>query len=75
VTVTAKELLDHVASDHLRGCQGREYTCDCRYDMETERLLNLAASRIKELEAEVDSLELKLGDMRESGYEEDMRKS
>jgi hypothetical protein len=55
VTVTAKELLDHVASDHLRGCQGREYTCDCCYDMETERLLNLAANRIKALETEVDS--------------------
>lgn len=56
MTVTAQELLDHVASDHKRGCQSRQYTCDCRYDMETERLLEAAAKRIKELEQEVDSL-------------------
>jgi hypothetical protein len=34
-----------MASDHERGCQGREYTCTCGYD-------DSVADRITELEAE-----------------------
>jgi len=48
--ITAQRLLDHAASDHLRGCMGRQYSCTCEYDTITERLLVDAASRIQELE-------------------------
>jgi len=48
--ITAQRLLDHAASDHVRGCMGRQYSCTCEYDTITERLLVDAAARIQELE-------------------------
>jgi hypothetical protein len=47
----AKTLHDHAASDHIRGCMGRQYHCSCGYDTKTEELLPEAAARIEALEA------------------------
>lgn len=44
-------LLDHVDSDHQRGCQGRQYTCSCGYDAKTKTLLRGAADAIQSLSA------------------------
>jgi hypothetical protein len=37
--------------DHLRGCQGREYACDCGYDDRQDGLRLLAAAEIERLRA------------------------
>ncbi len=44
--VTAQALLDQAASDHERGCMGRQYSCTCGYDAATEALLIAAAGEI-----------------------------
>ena len=53
-------LREHITSDHFRGCQGREYSCDCGYDTKTERLLKIAAAHIEALEKRVEALEAAL---------------
>jgi len=53
-------LREHITSDHFRGCQGREYSCDCGYDTKTKRLLKIAAARIEALEKRVEALETAL---------------
>ena len=47
----ARELRNHAVDDHTRGCGGRMYSCECGYDLKTERLLRAAAQRIEQLEA------------------------
>jgi hypothetical protein len=46
-----ERLRAQLASDHIRGCMGRQYHCDCGYDIKTEGLLQTAADRIEALEA------------------------
>ena len=47
----ARELRNHAVDDHTRGCGGRTYSCECGYDLKTDRLLRAAAHRIEQLEA------------------------
>ena len=47
----ARELRNHAVDNHTRGCGGRTYSCECGYDLKTERLLRAAAERIEQLEA------------------------
>jgi hypothetical protein len=47
-------LRQQVKDDHARGCQGREYGCDCGYDLSTEGLLEMAADEIDRLRDTVD---------------------
>ena len=51
VSDLARELRNHAVDDHTRGCGGRMYSCECGYDLKTERLLRAAAERIEQLEA------------------------
>ena len=37
--------------DHISGCMGGQYTCDCGYDLKTEGLLEIAADEIERLTA------------------------
>lgn len=53
----ATGIRDHVASDHMRGCMGRQYSCTCGYDLATEETLKIAADRIEALEWRVIALE------------------
>jgi hypothetical protein len=46
-----EQLRNHAASDHKRGCQGRQYSCECGYDGTTELLLGQAADEIRRLRA------------------------
>ena len=62
MTDLVEQLREHMTTDHLRGCEGRNYSCDCGYDLKTEGLLELSATelaalrdRVKELEAERDA--------------------
>ncbi len=48
-----ERLREQVTSDHLRGCAGRCYTCNCGYDVATEGLLELAAAEIERLRKEL----------------------
>ena len=52
-----------MASDHERGCQGREYTCTCGYD---DRI----ADRITELEARLEASQESLADQLEARKEQ-----
>jgi len=45
---------NHVAEDHLRGCNSRHTSCECGYEMKGERLLRQAANRIEDLEKELE---------------------
>lgn len=47
-----QRLRDHIIGDHMRGCQGRCYSCECGYDGKTESLLIDAADEIDRLRAE-----------------------
>ena len=51
VSDLARELRNHAIDDHTRGCGGRMYSCECGYDLKTERLLRAAAQRIEQLES------------------------
>ena len=51
VSDLARELRNHAVDDHTRGCGGRMFSCECGYDLKTERLLRAAAQRIEQLEA------------------------
>ena len=47
MTIIVVRLHGQIASDHVRGCMGRQYSCDCGYDAETEKLLAEAADEIE----------------------------
>jgi len=51
MTEISDRLRAHIGNDHLRGCEGRQYACDCGYDAETERLLGVSAIEIERLRA------------------------
>jgi hypothetical protein len=53
----SRAMIAHAGDSHKRLCPGRNYTCDCRYDENTEYLLLAAAAYIKTLEQEVESLQ------------------
>ncbi len=53
MTEISDRLRAHIGNDHLRGCEGRQYACDCGYDAETERLLGVAAIEIERLTEQV----------------------
>lgn len=64
-----ERLRSQVTSDHIRGCQGREYGCSCGYDIATEGLLELAAAEITVLRSgnehmcgEIEALRQRLAD-------------
>ncbi len=44
-----ERLRDQLRSDHARGCMGRQYSCECGYDLSTEGLLEMAAIEIERL--------------------------
>jgi hypothetical protein len=44
-----ERLRAHLGDDHVRGCQGRQYSCDCGYDLKTEGFLELAADELERL--------------------------
>ncbi len=46
-------LRDIIASDHQRGCHGREYSCECGYDARKDAALAEALARIEHLERAV----------------------
>lgn len=48
-----RRLRGQVGIDHLRGCQGRCYCCECGYDTATENLLEEAATAIEGLTKEL----------------------
>lgn len=47
------KLRDYAKDDHERGCSGRYYDCHCGYDDKRDQLIDEAADRIEQLEAEV----------------------
>ena len=49
MTDIVERLRDHRAEDHTRGCHGREYSCSCGYDIQTDVLLGAAADEIERL--------------------------
>jgi hypothetical protein len=51
-----ERLREHISDDHVRGCEGRQYSCDCGYDLKTEGFLELAAAEIDRLAAENEKL-------------------
>ena len=44
-----QKLLDIVADDHERGCQGRCYSCECGYEYTKDELAKEAAAEIERL--------------------------
>lgn len=52
--------------DHDRGCEGRNYTCQCGYDDRMEDGITEAADRITELEADLTRYAESLHYMREA---------
>lgn len=48
-----ERLRAYALDDHERGCKGREYDCSCGYDAKRDPLLEEAAARIEQLEAEI----------------------
>lgn len=50
----SERMRSQITSDHVRGCQGRNYSCDCGYDLSTEGLLDLAATALDSLSARVN---------------------
>ncbi|MGX9392520.1 hypothetical protein ACWX0K_20565 [Nitrobacteraceae bacterium UC4446_H13] len=50
------QLREQASSDHIRGCQGRQYSCDCGYDIRGEGLLEQAATALTEARAEFERL-------------------
>lgn len=51
-----KQLQEQAGSDHVRGCQGRQYGCDCGYDLRTEGLLEQAAASLAAKDKEIERL-------------------
>jgi hypothetical protein len=51
MTDIVERLREQIMADHARGCQGRQYTCNCGHDLKTEGLLDLAADEIERLQA------------------------
>jgi hypothetical protein len=57
----ADKLRAHITDDHVRGCTGRNYSCDCGYDADTEKLLEEGAAEIERLTSEnIDRLMTKV---------------
>ncbi|MGX9443895.1 hypothetical protein ACWX0K_15135 [Nitrobacteraceae bacterium UC4446_H13] len=52
----ATQLREQASGDHVRGCQGRQYSCDCGYDIRGEGLLEQAATALTEARAEFERL-------------------
>lgn len=50
-TGLSARLRQQVVDDHVRGCMGRQYSCNCGYDLATEGLLEMAADEIDRLTA------------------------
>lgn len=50
--------------DHGRGCQGREYRCDCGYDAQAWEAAANAIARITELETALAEAEGRLAELR-----------
>ena len=48
-TDIVERLRAHANGDHVRGCEGRMYSCTCGYDEKTEPLLAQAADEIERL--------------------------
>lgn len=44
---TANELMSFVDGDHLRGCEGRNYSCSCGYDETKDKLAAKAATLLR----------------------------
>jgi hypothetical protein len=83
MTDIVQQLLDHTQNDHTRGCEGRNYSCSCGYDRQTETLMMIAAVEIDKLEsmlyaqedvaplyAEIKRLRAVLTDLRDRAREE-----
>jgi hypothetical protein len=51
MTDIVERLRVHAKNDHVRGCEGRTYSCSCGYDEKTEPLLDAAADEIERLRA------------------------
>jgi hypothetical protein len=51
MTDIVERLRGQITSDHIRGCMGRQYSCDCGYDAETQKLLEEAADEVERLQA------------------------
>ncbi len=51
-------LREQLTSGHVKRCQGREYTCDCGYDLVNEGVIELAATEIETLRARVEAADL-----------------
>lgn len=43
----ANELMSFVDGDHLRGCEGRNYSCSCGYDETKDKLATKAATLLR----------------------------
>jgi HPt (histidine-containing phosphotransfer) domain-containing protein len=54
MSAIAARLHGQLASDHVRGCMGRQYSCDCGYDAETEKCLAEAAAEIEQMQAKIE---------------------
>ena len=48
-----ERLREQITSDHVHGCMGRQYSCDCGYDLVTEGTLEQAATQLAALSARV----------------------
>lgn len=56
VSVAVAELRQQSADDHVRGCMGHKYSCDCGFDLRTEGLLEQVADLLEQMEAERQEL-------------------
>lgn len=56
MTDLIKRLLAIPGEDHVRGCEGRNYSCNCGRDETIDRIVVEAASEITRLRGEVERL-------------------
>lgn len=58
--------------DHARGCQGRNYSCDCGYDEEVQELCGQAERALSSANAHlVERVRKAIGNMEMSSYDTD----
>lgn len=54
---TGQDIVARIAivrtQDHVRGCDGRHYSCDCGYERDLDGVLSEAAAHIERLEAQL----------------------
>lgn len=55
-TDIVERLLDISQDDHMRGCNGRNYICDCGFDSRSWKTADDAAEEIKALRKQVERL-------------------